>query len=45
MNKYIPHGVLDPTLFSHELEPSEAKLKLAKAVLMEIPRQASITLL
>jgi len=41
MNKYIPGGVLDPAKYHHELEPPEARLKLARAVLQEIPRQVT----
>jgi len=41
LKKFLPAGSLDPAEFRHELEPSEAKLKLARAVLMEIPRQVT----
>ena len=39
LNKYIPGGVVDPAKYNHELEPPEARLRLARAVLQEIPRQ------
>jgi len=41
LDKYIPGGVLDPSKFNHELEPPESRLRLARAVLQEIPRQVS----
>ena len=40
--KYIPGGVLDPAQYSHELDAPEARYKLARAVLQEIPRQVYI---
>ena len=39
LKKYIPAGVLDPAHYDHELQAPEAKYKLARAVLQEIPRQ------
>jgi len=39
LNKYLPGGKMDPAHFTHELEPPEAKHRLARAVLQEIPRQ------
>ena len=40
--KYIPGGVLDPAQYSHELDAPEARYKLARAVLQEIPRQVLV---
>ena len=45
MNDYIPGGVLNPDNYQHILDPTEAKAKLAKAVLSEIPRQVPSPLL
>ena len=39
LKKYIPAGVLDPAQYDHELQAPEAKYRLARAVLQEIPRQ------
>ena len=39
MNRFIPGGVLDPASWEHELQAPEARYRLARAVLQEIPRQ------
>jgi len=41
MNEFLPMGSLDPADFKHELEAPQAKMKLARAVLQEIPRQVT----
>ena len=42
LKKYIPGGVLDPAQYHHELQAPEARYKLARAVLQEIPRQVNV---
>ena len=42
LKKYIPGGVLDPAQYHHELQAPEARYKLARAVLQEIPRQVIV---
>ena len=44
LKKYIPGGVLDPAQYHHELQAPEARYKLARAVLQEIPRQVIVGL-
>ena len=39
MNRFIPGGLLDPASWDHELQAPEARYRLARAVLQEIPRQ------
>jgi len=41
LNEFLPAGSLDPADFQHELEAPQAKLRLARAVLQEIPRQVT----
>lgn len=41
LNEFLPMGSLDPADFQHELEAPQAKLRLARAVLQEIPRQVT----
>ena len=41
MKKFLPTGELDPSSYHKVLDPAEARLKLARAVLAEIPRQVS----
>jgi len=41
MKKFLPSGRLDPSTYSQVLDPAEAKCKLARAVLAEIPRQVT----
>ena len=42
LKKYIPAGILDPAHYDHELQAPEARYRLARAVLQEIPRQVKI---
>jgi hypothetical protein len=39
MNKFIPTGRIDPSSYNQLLDPVEARYRLARAVLAEIPRQ------
>ena len=39
MNKFIPSGRMDPSTYNQLLDPIEARYRLARAVLAEIPRQ------
>jgi len=41
MKKFLPTGELDPSSYHKVLDPAEARLKLARAVLAEIPRQVT----
>jgi hypothetical protein len=42
MNKFIPTGRIDPSSYNQLLDPVEARYRLARAVLAEIPRQVII---
>jgi hypothetical protein len=41
MNKFIPGGQMDPSNYNQLLDPVEARYRLARAVLAEIPRQVA----
>jgi hypothetical protein len=43
MNKFIPTGRIDPSSYNQLLDPVEARYRLARAVLAEIPRQVIIS--
>ena len=43
MNKFIPGGQIDPSSYNQLLDPIEARYRLARAVLAEIPRQVVAT--
>jgi hypothetical protein len=44
MNKFIPTGRIDPSSYNQLLDPVEARYRLARAVLAEIPRQVIIVI-
>ena len=42
MKKFLPYGRLDPSHYTQIHDPADAKCKLARAVLAEIPRQVQV---
>ena len=44
MKKFLPSGQLEPRSYHQVLDPAEARCKLARAVLAEIPRQVKTLL-
>jgi len=44
MKKFLPSGQLEPRSYHQVLDPAEARHKLARAVLAEIPRQVKTLL-